>query len=278
VWRYDDYIANQLARHDLRWVPVLAFAPAWASVTPGVLHAAPRGTANYAAYAAAVARRYPGLIAAFEVWNEENTLTFWRPSPDPVAYARLYAAARIAIHRADPGVPVLIGGLAGGHTRFLHTLLEQPELRGAIDGVAIHAYAPTPGAVLNQVEVDRRKLDQQGFGTVPLYVTEYGWSSRRITTSPLRPPVPPGSYVPLAQRPGFIVEAARDVLASGCNVRMAIFYAWLTQERDPTSLYQWYGVSTPAGASTPATQTIARDLTPLAQAHLVRARACPGPR
>jgi hypothetical protein len=277
-WRYDDRIARHLARGGFRWVAVLAFAPGWASAAPGVLHAAPRGTANYAAYAAAVARRYRGLTAAFEIWNEENTPIFWRPAPNPVAYARLYAAARLAIHRADPGVPVLIGGLAGGHTEFLTTLLRQPELRGAIDGVAVHAYAATPEAVLAQVERYRRTLDQLGFATVPLYVTEYGWSSRRILPSPQQPVVPPGSYAPAAQRPGFIVQTARDLLSSGCDVRMAIFYAWLTQERNPASLYDWYGVSTPTGAATPATQAIAREATVLRQAHSLRATACPAPR
>ena len=60
-WRYDDDIAQQLTDHGFRWLAILAFAPGWASVAPGVLHAAPRGTADYAAYAAAVARRYRGL-------------------------------------------------------------------------------------------------------------------------------------------------------------------------------------------------------------------------
>lgn len=276
-WRYADDIARQLAGRRFRWVAVLGFAPSWAAATPRLLHAAPRGTANYAAYAAAVARRYRGLIAAFEVWNEENTPIFWRPAPNPAAYARLYAAARQAIHRVDPGVPVLIGGLAAGHMSYLRALLRQPELRGEIDGLAVHAYAPTPLGVLGQVAAHRQTLDQLGFGGVPLYVTEYGWSSRRILPSPEQPVVPPGSYVPAFERPRFIVQAARAVLGSGCDVRMAIFYAWLTQERDPSSLYDWFGVANPAGAPTPATRAIARDATALRRRAL-RTPDCPAPR
>jgi hypothetical protein len=277
-WAYDDQIAKQLAGRGFKWVAVLGFAPPWASVAPGMLHAAPRGTANYAAYAAAVARRYRGLITAFEVWNEENTPIFWRPAPDPVAYGRLYAAARAAIHRADPGVPVLIGGLAGGHGQFLRTLLQQPELKGAVDGVAVHAYAPTPAAVLAQVASYRRTLDRSGFAGVPLYVTEYGWSSRRVLPSPVQPLVPAGSYAPAAQRPGFIVQAARDVLGSGCDVRMAIFYAWVTQQHNPRALYDWFGVASPTGGPTPATQEIAQNVNGLRDAQAVRASACPGVR
>jgi polysaccharide biosynthesis protein PslG len=256
-WRYDDFIAKELAGHGFRWVAVLAFAPSWASVQPGVLHAAPRGTAAYAAYAAAVARRYRGLISAFEVWNEEDLPVFWRPGPDPATYARLYEAARTAIHHVDPAIPVLIGGLAGGHPRFLNDLLRQPELRDQVDGVAIHTYAATPARMLAQVRTYRLRLEGPGFGAVPLYVTEYGWSSRPIARAPRGFPVPAGSYAPPSVRPGFIVQAAQDVLASGCNVRMAIFYAWVTPQHTPVTLYQWYGVAAPDGAATPASRAIA---------------------
>jgi hypothetical protein len=266
-WRYDDLIAKQLAGHGFRWVAVLGFAPGWAANEPGVLHAAPRGTADFAAYAAAVARRYRGLISAVEVWNEENLRIFWRPAPNPVTYARLYEATRTAVHSVDPGVPVLVGGLAGGHRRFLDRLLGQPELRGRVDGVAIHAYAATPNGVLAQVRAHRLALDELGFGSVPLYLTEYGWSSRPVQNVPGGFPVPPGSFAPPTVRPGYIVQTARDVLASGCNVRMAIFYAWLTRQRSPAALYQWYGVAAPNGAATPATQTIAQE------AGLTRVRA-----
>jgi polysaccharide biosynthesis protein PslG len=266
-WRYDDFIAKALAGHGFRWVAVLAFAPSWASVQRNVLHAAPRGTAAYAAYAAAVAHRYHGLISAFEVWNEEDLPVFWRPSPDPSAYARLYRAARVAIHRVDPGVPVLIGGLAGGHQQFLATLLRQPELRGAVDGLAVHAYAATPDGVVAQVRADRLRLDELGFGAVPMYVTEYGWSSRPIARAPRGFPVPPGSYAPPSVRPGYIVQTAHDLLASPCDVRMAVFYAWVTPQHTPVSLYQWYGVAAPDGSPTPASRAIAR------QAGLARPRA-----
>ena len=255
-WRYDDYIAKQLAGHGFHWLAVLAFAPPWASVQPRVLHAAPRDTRAYAAYAAAVAQRYHGLISAFEVWNEENLPVFWRPAPNPAAYARLYEAARAAIHHVDPGVPVLIGGLAGGHLKFLARLFQRPELRDRVDGVAVHTYGPNPAGVLAQVRAYRIRLGFLGFGAVPLYVTEYGWSSRPVASIAVGFPVPPGSYAPASVRPGYIVQTARDLLASGCNVRMAVFYAWLTPERSRAALYDWYGVAAPDGGATSATRAI----------------------
>jgi hypothetical protein len=41
---------------------------------------------------------------------------------------------------------------------------------------------------------------------------------------------------------------------------MAVFYAWLTPERSPFALYQWFGVASPTGSATPATQAIARQV------------------
>jgi hypothetical protein len=256
-WSYDDFIAHELAQHGFRWLAVLAFAPAWASVAPGVLHAAPRGTADYAAYAAAVAGRYRGLISAFEVWNEENTPLFWRPAPDPTAYARLYLAARQAIHRADPGVPVLIGGLAGGHRAFLRALLAQPGLRGMLDGIAVHAYGPDPSHVIRQVRADRLLLNSLGAGSVPLYVTEYGWSSRPVAQVARRAVVR-ANYAPAPQRGSFIVQTARALLSSGCNIAAATFYAWVTPETGQHSVYGWYGVASPTGAPTATSEAIAQ--------------------
>ncbi len=190
-----------------------------------------------------------------------------------MAYARLYEAARAAIRRVDPGVPVLIGGLAGGHRSYLSGLLRQPGLREHVDGMAVHTYAATPAQMLAQVQGYRLALDARGFGAVPLYVTEYGWSSRPIERAPRGFRVPRGSYASPAVRPRFIVQAARDVLASGCDVRMAVFYAWVTPQRTPVTLYQWYGVAAPDGAATPASQAIARQAG-LTQVRAAAAGAC----
>ncbi len=92
-------------------------------------------------------------------------------------------------------------------------------------------------------------------------MTEYGWSSRPIVSAPRGFPVPPGSYAPPAVRPRFLVQAAHDVLASGCNVRMAVFYAWVTPEHTPVTLYDWYGVAAPDGATTAASQALAQQAT-----------------
>lgn len=258
-WSYDDRIARALAGHGFRWVAVLAFAPGWASVRPHELHGAPRpgAVADYAAYAAAVARRYRGLIAAYEVWNEEDSAAFWRPSPSPAAYARLYLAARRAIGRVDPGKPVLLGGLADqGGLAFLARAWQAGGLRGKVDGVAVHPYGASPSRVLARVRAYRSVLRFLGAGGVPVYVTEYGWSTS-----------PPGNptYSPPRGRGRLVARVATALLGSACNVPMVIFYAWVTSERSRVALDQWYGLAAADGAPTPATAAVARAAARLAR-------------
>lgn len=248
-WRFDDFIAGRLAAHGFRWIAVLAFAPSWASETPSELHGAPRDPADFAAYAGALAHRYRGAIVAFEVWNEENSPEFWRSTPDAGRYAQLYLAARAAIHHADPGVPVLVGGLANGARSFLSALLSNPELRNNVDGIAIHPYAPDPAQVLARVRDYRKQLRALGAGRVPLYVTEVGWSTQPTSSK---------TWAPDAQRGPYIQEVATGLLRSDCNVRSVILYAWTTPERDPTTADDWYGVARKDAAPSPTTEAVAR--------------------
>ncbi len=247
-WRFDDFIANRIAAHGLKWIAVLAYAPGWASLTPGQLHGAPRSPADFAAYAGALAARYRGRIVAYEIWNEENSPIFWRPSPEPASYAALYLAARTAIHAADPGVPVLVGGLANG-TLFLPRLLAIPGFAGQIDGIAVHPYGATPLAVVARVRDYRLELRSLGAGDIPLYVTEYGWATR---------PVANPTYATAAQQGPYIGQVAQTLLRSDCDVRDVIFYAWTTAEQNPSDRDQWYGIAPPGAASTQATESIAQ--------------------
>lgn len=257
-WRYDDFLARALRRHHLRWVAILAYAPRWASRAPYTIHGAPRSVADYAAYARAVARRYHGLIAAYEVWNEENSSAFWRPRPDPTAYARLYLAAHAAIRSVDHRAPVIIGGLADGNHGFLDRLLRDRNLRGKVGGLAVHPYARDPSAVLARVRLYRAQLRSLGWGRLPMYVTEFGWSTS-----------PPGNltYATRQQQSTFVAFTATALAHSGCGVRMEIFYAWFTPEFDRRAVNDWYGLS-PAGGPSPA---VSRTLSEAARA-LVAAR------
>ena len=62
--------------------------------------------------------RYAGKIAAVEIWNEPNAVTFWTPTPDPAAYVELLKAAYPKVKAVDPSVVVVSAGLGGGLASF----------------------------------------------------------------------------------------------------------------------------------------------------------------
>ena len=107
----------------------------------------PAHRADYAAFAAQVARRYP-LSAAVEIWNEPNLAYYWR-DPDPVAYGALARVATAAVRRANPAMRVLVGALAdplydgdGNSVRldgFVGELARDGTIAAA-DGLSFHPY------------------------------------------------------------------------------------------------------------------------------------------
>jgi hypothetical protein len=248
-WRFDDTIAASLAAHGLTWLPIIDYSAPWAQSVPGQDHSPPRSDADYAAYAAAFAARYgpggdfwrahpeltPQPVGTIEIWNEPDQPEFWKPAPSAAAYAALYLAARTAIDGVEPGVRVIIGGLTDP-MGFLPQLLQAaPQLRGHIDGVAIHPYG-RPATVLSKVTGARATLDSLGMDAVPLYATEFGW-----TTSP------PGAldYVPAAQRPADIRSALTALARAGCGLAMVVLYTWVSPGGAPGDSQNWYGIANP---------------------------------
>jgi len=253
-WSFDDSIATALAAHGLRWLPIVDYSAPWAQSLSGVDHSPPSSAADYAEYAAALAARYgPGgsfwkehsslaqqPTEAYEIWNEPDNPAFWKPAPDPAAYAALYQQARAAIDVVQPGAQVLVGGLTHPAS-FLEAMVRaSPPLATQLDGVAVHPYGPGPRAVLANVRAARSALDSLGLARVPLYVTEFGWTT-----------APPGAldYLPERLRPDYIARTLSALGHLDCGVAAALLYAWVTPERDPANAQDWFGISPPAGGS-----------------------------
>jgi len=243
AWRTFDDIAAALARHGLRWQPVLAYATPWASHRAG-LHTPPASAGNYGAFAGAFAARYgdggafwrthPGLpampIRSFEIWNEENTASFWSPAPDARAYADLYAAAHAAIHAFDPWAQVVVGGLANVHdpARYVAAMLvHRSDLRGRLDAVGLHPYGASANAALQAVVRLRHGLAALGSPAAPIVVSEFGWMTS-------------GHHaVSEAWRARQVVALTRALARSDCIVDAVQLHTWVRPppHRDPGDGY-----------------------------------------
>jgi hypothetical protein len=264
-WTLDDEVVSSLAAHGLRWLPIIDYAAGWARSRPTDVHSPPSSDTDYAAYAAAVASRYgpggsfwvenPGIrplpVLTYEIWNEPDNGTFWRPSPNPAAYATLYSGARSAIKSKQSGAQVLIGGL----TRpawFLQALLASaPSLRGQIDGVAIHPYASSPKRVFIAVRAARLAMRSDGLGSVPLYVTEIGWTTHGSGFN----------FATEAERPGYISTTLSTLAHTDCGIAAVLLFAWTTTERNPANPEDWFGISPPGAGGSADTAAFTAALT-----------------
>jgi hypothetical protein len=264
-WTFDDTIAGSMAAQGLRWLPIIDYSAAWAQSIPGQDHSPPSNPADYAAFAAALAGRYgpggsfwranPGLapqpVDTYEIWNEPDSTSFWKPAPNPAVYADLYQRARDAITSVQPAAHVIVGGLTQPDVFLPALLAASPGLGARIGGVAIHPYGATPLAVLGRVRKARTTLAGLGLAATRLYVTEFGW-----TTSP------PGAldYLPERLRPGYIAQTLAALGHTNCGLSAVLLYAWVTPERNPADSQDWFGIHPPGGGSPPDTTAFVRGL------------------
>ena len=129
-------------------------------------------------------------IHAWEIWNEENIVTF-STRPDPGRYARLLRIAGRAIHGADPSAKVILGGLFGRPLQvppnipsgaFLDGVYRAGHVKRFFDGVALHPYVADAAAMKPQIRNLRRIMRLHHDAATPLYVTELGWGSDSYQT------------------------------------------------------------------------------------------------
>jgi len=99
--------------------------------------APPANPADYGAFVATLARHFQGHVAAYEIWNEEDSSGWWAGGADPAAYARLLRAAYPAIKAAEPAATVVLGGLTGNDYPFLEGVYRAGG-KGFFDAVGVH--------------------------------------------------------------------------------------------------------------------------------------------
>ena len=124
-------------------------------------------------------------IRVWQIWNEQNSGSFYLPAPDPTVYGQIVTSAAAAIRGVDPTAQVILGGmpeLAGtpgvmaGH-KFLKKLYKIPGFKASFDGVASHPYGNNLKGMTKQVDLLRKEMVAAKDKRTSMYVTEIGWSS-----------------------------------------------------------------------------------------------------
>jgi hypothetical protein len=202
-WEGFDHEVKLAAEQGLTVFPFITASPEWVTSQGIDLPVAnPWQRRAWASFLRAVVDRYgPGgtfwreeadnedvhylPMRRFEIWNEENIVTF-ASDPEPARFAELIRIAGRVIHNQVPGSKVIVGGLFGRPLQvppnvasgdFLNRLYRAGHVKRFFDGVALHPYVADARAMGAQLRNLRRIMRRHHDGGTPLYVTELGWGS-----------------------------------------------------------------------------------------------------
>ncbi len=204
-----DYVVGEAARNGVEVLPFVYGTPEWVarkldnrSCGSACAAYAPKSKAALSAWrefvGAAVARygrkgtfwsENPQIpkrpIRAWQIWNEQNSSSFFAPKPKPRLYARLLSGAAAAVEREDRRADVILGGMpqlggsskATAGSKYLRKLYGVRGVARDFNGVGVHPYGAKLEAVTDQVELFRSEIRRAGDSRTGLWITETGWGS-----------------------------------------------------------------------------------------------------
>ena len=234
-WDYYDRTFRQLAAHHINILGVLGHAPGWATMEPnddpyGISFYAPDPDL-FAQWAAHTVARYRGIIHYWQIGNEPDNAFFWRPHPDPVAYATLVHRTVAAIARVAPEVHIVAAGTNPYDSSFLQQAA-QAGLWNDIDIMAIHPYvnpyAPDSEGITASVDYLAPLFAR--YGVRPVWVTEVGWASGPSDRDPT-------GINDATQQARYLRQAVPLLWQAGAE--MVFWYTLKDEAHNPYGLLAW---------------------------------------
>lgn len=115
AWQAVDRIVEESEQAGVDLLLRVDHPPAWAlqAAKADETIALPVHSETFGGFCSALATRYQGRVAAYQVWNEPNLAREWGGMPpDPAGYVELLRVCYVAIKQADPDALVISAGLA----------------------------------------------------------------------------------------------------------------------------------------------------------------------
>lgn len=122
----------------------------------------PRGTTelgHWSNFVDDVVSRYKGRVDHYEIWNEPNTDSFWKPSPNPAEYAALLRAGYLSAKNAYPDATVAFGGLSRNDVGYLDAYYSEAKNYSEASGknyffdiMDVHPYSSIPSSSAGGLE------------------------------------------------------------------------------------------------------------------------------
>lgn len=201
-WTGPDSQVRYALENGLRPVPVVYGTPGFVhDFTPQSLWppADAEDLGYWQAFIRALADRYgqggeffdlnPGVaelpIRTYIVWNEQNVVSNWNPSPDPRQYAEVVKYADRGLAQGDPKAKLALGGMFGyprdkrsmDAVPFLEKLYEVRGIAKHFEEVNVHPYGRDLAAVKTQITALRSVMKKAGDRNAGIFLGEIGWAS-----------------------------------------------------------------------------------------------------
>ncbi len=212
-----DSLVALAQQHNTDVILPLALTPQWASrrpdessaYTPGAA-APPADMQDWIDYVQAVAARYKGRIAYYEIWNEVNSTATWTGTPAEIA--ALQRAAYSVIKSTDPNAKVISANLAtSGGIPMLQQLLDLGYANTA-DIIGYHFYVcPSQPETIASLAAEVSSLLGRYGVNKPIWNTETGW-------------LPPSTFASEDQAAGIVIRAL--LIGQSAGIERFIWYAW----------------------------------------------------
>ncbi len=193
-WKFEDYdnVVRIVRAHDIEFLGIVDYSSWWASSAQNAkdwrerLFSPPSNDYDFARYTYEVVNHFKNDVRVWQLWNEPNTETFWKPKPDPARYVSLLQEAYLAAKYADPNAVVLFAGMSSNgiegndNTGLASNFIEnayKAGARGYFDAMAIHPYMLPNGGIETlraKIAATRAVMNRYGDETIPLWLTEMG--------------------------------------------------------------------------------------------------------
>jgi hypothetical protein len=234
-WKFDksDWLIDFYQQHRVQMLPILCYRANWMNDPPR----AEQDFGDFANYVEKVVRRYKSRVKCWEIWNEPNIPTFWKP-PSPKDYARLLIAAHAAAKRADPNCTVV--GFSANETDINWILdVGAAGASKSFDVASFHSYSMSDGPeemhLHRQIQLMRKALAKIGRPDAPMWITEMGWQADSKKPDELR------------QQARYMVQSHVIALAEGVE---RLFWFNLQDWREGEKTEAW-GLVSPEGKVKP---------------------------
>ncbi len=281
-WWRPDQIVQAVNNAGLKLVVRIDRQPLWSVIVyneqgiPVTENQPPADLRDFGDFCGALAARYRGRIAAYQVWNEPNLSREWGDAaPDPAGYVALLEVCYRAIKAADPGAIVISAGLAPTGTeppeampddRFLREMYAAgggaffdvlginapgykapPEL--SPDEIADHPqYGQFRWHVFRHVEDMCRIMVENGDADKQIAILEMGWTTDSRPDSPYA-----WHAVTPAEQADYLVRAyayARQEWSPWIGLMTTIFFA--DNAWTPADEQYWWAITNPDSTPRPA--------------------------